>query len=359
MRRALFATFLFLILTNAQGLTNAQELAAEPYAEMGHRLDRLILDTTVRPFNGVILISQGSKSLYSRAHGFSNFETKTPIKLSDKFRIQSNSKQITAVLVLKQAERGTIDLNSPISTYLPELEQPWAKAVTVHQLLNMTSGIKSLDEDLLFPPGTDFYYSNPGYGLLGAVLQKVTGKSYLILADELFADLGMHNTHSYKFDSKSDVIDGYVDSGDGLKRLDFEDINFSAESWERFAPAGGIISTAADLLLWDSKLHKGRLLSDAMYQKLSNYSILSPDVAFNSDKVGYGYGVTIDDKSAKKHIGHAGRGIGFASIKFYIPEDDICVIVLENVYMYDQNSNPEMIYHFEREIRSLVLEILS
>lgn len=353
MRRALFAVILLLTLPSSLGQ------AADPYAKLGRQLDELIQDTTVRPFNGVILISRGSETLYSKAHGFSNFEARTPIKLTDRFRIQSNSKQVTAVLVLKQVERGAIDLDAPLSSYLPDLKQPWAETVTVHQLMNMTSGVKSLDEDLLFPPGSDFYYSNPGYGLLGAVLHSVTGQSYLTLADQLFAELGMQNSYSFKYDGESDVIDGHVDSGDGLKRLDFADINFTAESWERFAPAGGIISTAADLLLWDMKLHNGELFSQAMYQKLSSYSITAQHAAFGSEKLGYGYGVRIDDLSAKKHIGHAGRGIGFASIKFYIPEDDISVIVLENVYVYNQSRDPEMIYHFEREIRNLVLRSLS
>lgn len=354
MRRALWPIVILSLF-----LLHSLKLSADPFPDLGRQLDALLADTTVRPFNGVVLISQGPKTLYSKASGFSNIETRRPIQLSDLFRIQSNSKQITAVLILKQVEMGEVDLEAPISAYLPELKQPWAKSVSVHQLLNMTSGIKSLDEELLFPPGTDFFYSNPGYGILGAILRKVTGQSYLTLADQLFAELGMKHTHSFKFDGESDVIDGYVDFGDGLKRLDFSEINFTEESWGRFAPAGGIISNAEDLLLWDTKLHAGDLLSEAMYRKLTGYSITAQHAAFGSDIVGYGYGVRVDNLSAKMHIGHAGRGIGFASIKLYFPDDDISLIVLENVYIGGPSRDPKIIYHFEREIRKLVLNAVS
>ena len=74
------------------------------------KIDSLIRTTNPRKFNGVILINQSGKEKYSKAFGYSNFENNTPITLQDNFRIQSNSKQITAVLVLKEVEKGKIDL---------------------------------------------------------------------------------------------------------------------------------------------------------------------------------------------------------------------------------------------------------
>ncbi|MFA6277383.1 MAG: serine hydrolase domain-containing protein, partial [Pedobacter sp.] len=150
------------------------------------KIDSLIQTTNPRGFNGVILITQNGKIKYSKISGYSDVEKKVKLTLKDNFRIQSNSKQITAVLILKEVEKGNLSLNKSIKTYLPYLKQPWADTVTVHQLLNMSAGIVNLDKPLAFKPGTDFYYSNPAYGLLGQLIEKVTGKKYSEAANNLF-----------------------------------------------------------------------------------------------------------------------------------------------------------------------------
>jgi len=343
-------TLVIFVMTIVGFLPQSPSLAQAPQ-DMSDEIDALIEETSVRPFNGVILISQGGKTLYSKAQGYSEFNSRTPMKMTDRFRIQSNTKQITAVLILRDVERGTIILDSPISEYLPELKQEWSDIVTVHQLLNMTSGITSLDSGVAFVPGTQFHYSNPSYGLLGAILERVNGKSYTELANQLFAELGMNNTHAYSFGEEHDFIPGHILSEDKLVPVKLSDI-FTAETWKPFLPTGGVISTAADLLIWDTKLHNCQIINDASYKMMTEYSITASHSAFGPQPIGYGYGVRVDDTSGKKHIGHAGRGIGYASIKFYIPENDISVIVLENVYV---SNDPDVIYYFEREIRDLVL----
>jgi CubicO group peptidase (beta-lactamase class C family) len=323
---------------------------------LSQEINALINETSVRPFNGVILISQGDKALYSSTRGYSDFNLRTPVKMTDRFRIQSNTKQITAALILIEVERGTIILDAPISDYLPELKQEWSDVVTVHQLLNMTSGITRLDSDLAFVPGTQFHYSNPGYGLLGAILERVEGKSYAELANELFAELGMENTSAYYFGEEQAFIPGhYLSDDDKLVPVKLSDL-FTADTWKPFLPAGGVISTAADLLIWDTKLHSGQVVTDQSYKLMTNYSIEASHSAFGPQLLGYGYGVRIDDTSYKKHIGHAGRGIGYASIKLYFPENGLSVIVLENVYI---SNDPNIVYYFEREIRDLVLKFMA
>ncbi len=89
------------------------------------KIDSLIATTNPRKFNGVILITQNGETKYSKEYGFSDFEKKIPINLNDNFRIQSNSKQITAVLILKEVEKGNIHLNNTIKKYLPELNSTW------------------------------------------------------------------------------------------------------------------------------------------------------------------------------------------------------------------------------------------
>ncbi|MEE9363579.1 MAG: serine hydrolase domain-containing protein [Cellulophaga sp.] len=315
------------------------------------KIDSLIQTTSPRSFNGVILITQKGETKYSKAYGYSNFKDNTSITIKDNFRIQSNSKQITAVLVLKEVENGKINLKGPIRKYLPNINKTWADTVTIHQLLNMSSGIIGIEEPLIFEPGTDFKYSNPAYGLLGRIIENVTGKKYTDVANTLFKELKMNNSFCYEIGKKNRLINGYTVSDSKLKLVEFNSIGITEEWWKNFIPAGGIISNASDLNIWDTKLHKGKILKPETYKLMTNYNITAQHDAFGNEKIGYGYGVRIDDNNPVKIVGHAGRGLGFASIKFYIPATDVNVILLENVY----NEDESIIYHFENKIREIVL----
>ena len=339
----------FFFITNCNSISKN----SPPIDNYAAKIDSLIQTTHPRKFNGVILITQKGKIKYSRAYGFSNFEEKTPISIKDNFRIQSNSKQITAALILREVEKGEIDLNETISAYLPHFGQPWADSVTVHHLLNMSSGIRGIDRPLIFAPGTDYRYSNPAYGVLGAIIEEVTGHSYVDTANKLFTELSMNNTYCYEFGAnQNNLINGYVNAEDGYTVVDFYSRGITPEGWLNFIPAGGIISNAEDLNTWDTKLHNGQILKPESYELMVSYSIRGQHAAFGAEPIGYGYGVRIDDSDSLKIIGHAGKGIGFTNIKFYIPERKLSVIVLENVY----DEDAAIVYHFERELVKMVMD---
>ncbi len=341
------AAFLFIISCNGNNNNNIKQVD-----DYSGKIDSLIQTTKPRKFNGVILITQNGKTKYSKAQGYSNFEDRTPININDNFRIQSNSKQVTAVLILKEIEKGNVDLKKTIREYLPNFKQTWADSVTVHQLLNMSSGIVGLDKALIFEPGTAYKYSNPAYGLLGTIIEKVSGNKYIDLANNLFKELSMNNTFCYEFGTKqSNLINGYLNTKDGYTLVDFYSRGITPEGWLDFIPAGGIISNAKDLNTWDTKLHNGKILTEDNYELMINYNITGQHAAFGVEQIGYGYGVRVDDNKSSKIIGHAGKGIGFANIKFYVPEKKLHVIVLENVYDEDAS----VVYHFEKEILELVM----
>ncbi len=320
--------------------------------DYSNKIDSLIQITKPRIFNGVILITQNGETKYSKEYGFSNFEKKTPISLQDKFRIQSNSKQITAVLTLKEVEKGNIELYKPIKEYLPNIKQSWADSVTVHQLLNNTSGIVGIEQPLLFKEGTDFHYSNVGFGLLGRIIEKVTGTEYIELANNLFLELGMKNSYCYELDNENSLlINGYRGTNNKYNFVNINDIVTSKESWKDFIPAGGIISSAHDLNIWDEKLHNGKLLNSETYSLLTSTGLDTNFFkVFGEEKIGYGYGVCISNSSLK-HIGHAGKGLGFNSFKFYIPKKKISVVILENIY--DEEDN--IFFFYESKIREIIL----
>jgi D-alanyl-D-alanine carboxypeptidase len=312
------------------------------------KIDSLIQTTKPRVFNGVILITQKGKTIYSKVHGYSNFEQKIPLKLNDNFRIQSNSKQITAVLILKEVEKGRIDLQSPVRKYLPEIKQSWADSVTVHQLLNFSSGIVSIDKPLVFRPGTGFLYGVTTYTMLSQILEKVTGKKFTDLANQLFTNLGMTNSFCFeKVKAKDNLINGYTNAGNEYKVVE---VSLTAQEWNDFIPAGGMISNLVDLNKWDLMLHKGKILKPKTYKLMTNYTIMAQHESFGSEKIGYGYGLRIHDKTPK-YVGHSGKGLGFASIKMYFPEKDLDLIVLENIY----SSDASLHYYFEVKIREIVM----
>jgi D-alanyl-D-alanine carboxypeptidase len=339
----LFCLFSFLNGINSYG---------QQKADYSSKIDSLIQAKNPRSFNGIIWIIKKGKTKYLKTYGYSNLETKTPFTLKDNFRIQSNSKQITAVLILKEVEKRKIDLHVPIRKYLPDFKQTWADTVTVHQLLNNTSGIVDITKPLSFRPGTDYYYSNPGYGLLRPIIEKVTGKTFIEVANNLFKELKMHNSYCYEIDKPNiGLVNGYWVSKDSVNLFNFKDLNHTIETWANFIPAGGMISNAIDLRTWDKKLHKGKILKSETYKLMTSYEITAQHDSFGNEKVGYGYGLRISDKTPVKYLGHSGKGIGFMAIKFYIPVKDVAVIVLQNHYDVDSKLH----YYFESKIREIVI----
>jgi CubicO group peptidase (beta-lactamase class C family) len=315
------------------------------------KIDSLLDTQYPRSFNGVILVTQKGKTKYSKVFGYSNFETKTPFTLKDNFRIQSMSKQITAAIVLREVEKGKIDHHVPIRKYLPDFKQTWADTVTVHHLLNNTAGIVDITKPLSFRPGTDYYYSNPGYGLLRPIIEKVTGKTFIEVANSLFKELEMTNSYCYEIDKpNAGLINGYWVSKDSVSLFDFKSLNYTPETWANFIPAGGMISNVIDLNTWDKKLHHGKVVKPETYKLMTHYEITAQHDSFGKDKVGYGYGLRISDKTPVRYLGHSGKGIGFLAFKFYIPAKDIDVIVLQNHYDIDSKLH----YYYESEIREII-----
>jgi CubicO group peptidase (beta-lactamase class C family) len=297
-------------------------------------------------FNGVVLISKNGKTVYNKAYGFTNFETKKRLKTDSQFEIMSNTRQITAVLILKEVEQGRIDLQAPIKKYLPELTQTWADSVTVHQLLNHTHGIINLQKPLLFKPGTDFKYGDLGYSLLGKIIESVTKKSYSKIANAFFSELKMKNTLCFSAAPIKNLVSGYINTNNSFKIISKTMITLESTS------SNGIVSTTGDLAIWNKNLHKGKLLKPESYQLLFKYNITAQNSFFGKEKIGYGYGFRIVDNEPVKYVGHTGLGDGFSSVNLYFPESDVSLIILEN----QMNQNRDLFYASEIKIKNMLLK---
>lgn len=333
-----FSIFLSFFLISCTSLAQEKD-------DYSSKIDSLIQTKNPRTFNGVILITKKGKTKYSRAFGFSNFKKKTKLTTKDNFIIMSNSKQITAVLTLKEVEKGTIDLQRPVRKYLPDLKQTWADSVTVHQLLNFSAGITEIDKPLLFKPGTDHKYGNTTYAMLGKIIEKVTGKPYTEIANSFFKELHMNHTFCFEPAKIQNRVLGYRNSNNSFGLVDTPITSLDN------IPAAGIISNTKDLNNWDIKLHNGQILKPETYKLMTQYSITAQHNAFEKDKIGYGYGIRISDKTPVKYIGHTGGGSGFVSYKIYFPEKEVGIVVLEN----QSNENVDLFYHFEIKIREIIM----
>jgi len=309
-------------------------------------IDSLIRVKNPRIFNGVIFITKNGKVQYSRAYGLKNINDRIPLQSDDQFEIMSNTKQITAVLLLKEIEKGKVDLQSPIKKYVPNLTQSWADSVTVHQLLNHTHGIIDIDKPLLFKPGTDFKYGNLSNILLGKIIENVSHQTYTQLAESFFQQLGMKNTFCYSKINKRKLVTGHMAENNVFSTVDESFID------NENLPADGIITNAGDLSIWNNQLHKGKILSPKMYRLMTTPSAMSQHDVFGKEKMGYGYNIRIVNDQDVQYFGHTGLGDGFASLNIYIPKSDVSIIILEN----QMNEKSDLYYYFETEIKNIILK---
>jgi len=313
------------------------------------QIDSLIKTVNPRNFNGVVLIQQNGKIKYTGTNGYNDFNKKIPLKISDRFSTMSIAKQFTATLILQAVEKGLIDLHTPIRKYLPDFKYSWADDVTVHHLLNNTSGLSSenIDKPLKFTPGSAFNYSNIGYYVAGLVLEKQSHKTFDQLVTELFERCEMKNSSYPSEFSEKLLVKGHSVKKDGTITVN-DQISFEpSQYW-----GSHLIVTAPDLAKWNECLHKGKLLKPATYKLMTSYVITNVHQLFSEKPIGYGYGLRINDEDRIMEFGHTGfhPNAGYTAVNLYYPKSNTSVIVIEN----QANENFDIAYYFEQEIRKIV-----
>jgi len=310
------------------------------------------LDSTFQRFNkrhdfhGSVLVAKGGKVVFKQHYGYANFKEKTKIDDNSVFQLASVSKQFTAAAILILKDRGRLDLDDKVTAFYPEF--PYTE-VTVRHLLNHTSGLPKyfwLAEhkwdkehapsngemmDLLskeklnpfFRPGANFDYSNTGYFVLSAIVEKVSGQPFADFVDrEIFKPLNMRQSFVYSFDQDS-IREGQL-SGYRLYR----------RRWHAAIPGTvndavvgdkNIYSTTEDMLKWVEGLNSGRLISEESLQEMYTRGMTK----YNR-KVPYGFGFRIKEDGDQKVIYHNGRWNGFSTSLMQYPDEDLVVITLEH-----------------------------
>ena len=300
-------------------------------------------------FNGTVLVAEHGSVIYKKGFGFANMELKVPNQPDTKFRLGSITKQFTATLILKLIEQGKLKLDGKVSDYLPEYSKANGSRITIHQLLTHSSGIPNYtdfpnffrerarnpvaadefvktfaDSTLRFEPGTKFSYSNSGYFVLGAIIEKVTGKPYeQVLRENIFDPLWMKNSgYDHSRDLLANRAAGYEKDLSEYVNADYVDMSIPYS-------AGALYSTVEDLYLWDQALYTDTPLSEA-----SKKLMFTPHIPAMGRSYGYGWfvGKSAEGKYSDSitTISHGGRINGFNSLIFRIPQDKNLVVLLHN-----------------------------
>ncbi|TZF99285.1 beta-lactamase family protein (plasmid) [Chryseobacterium panacisoli] len=289
-----------------------------------HKIDSIITASSPIAFNGVVLVAQKGEIQYLKSNGYKDFEKKIPVKTDDQFEIMSNSKQVTAVLILQAAEQGKLNLHTPIKKYLPSLTQSWADTVTIHHLLNHTHGITDINKPTSFKAGSQFKYGNLSYMMLGEILKNTTGKSFTELATSLFKKLRMDKTLVFNTKNNQSLVPGYMNEGNQFEKVKQSFLN------DNIAPAAGIISTVQDLAKWDAALFKGKLLSPEFQKQMLTPSTSSQHNVFGKESMGFGYNVRFIKEAGLDYFAVTGLGDGFTCLNVYFPSTDTTLVILEN-----------------------------
>jgi len=230
-------------------------------------------------FSGNVLVAKDGNIIYEKQFGYADWQAKIPVTSSTLFRIGSLNKMFTHAMIKQLEGEGKISLNDPLSNFLDIYSKETGDKITIKMLIEMKAGLNDYlgnpaffqnrgkfktvndfleiikDEPLLFEPGTGREYSNSGYVVLGAIVEKVTGKSYVENLNERFIKpLGLTNTHYL-------LIGETVPNMANGTRITFSGEKVNSPFTEQPSPAGGMFSNAQDLLKFEQYIRKTGLIS--------------------------------------------------------------------------------------------------
>ncbi|MEL7484471.1 MAG: serine hydrolase [Planctomycetota bacterium] len=295
-------------------------------------------------FNGTVLVAQDGTTVF--ADGFGDARRGEPNTVDTAYRIGSVSKQFTAALVLRLAERGELDLDASISAYLPEYPKPQGDAITLDMLLRHASGIPNYTAlpiyrlamdtheppadflarfwnlELDFEPGTSFSYSNSGYYVLGVILERVSGQTLdELLQRELIGPLELPSTG---YDSGPETA---ALRAAGTEWTGFEFVDERTVDESKIFAAGMMYSSAPALLRWTQLLHEGGVFDEPE----THLKMTRPRDGESDDYV-YGIGIRHFERGGVRYrgMGHGGGLHGFQSSLAHIEPGGWTIVVLCN-----------------------------
>jgi D-alanyl-D-alanine carboxypeptidase len=315
--------------------------------------DRLVTTLMQRDSipGATLLIIQRGKVIKQAAYGYANLELMVPAKAETVYELASVSKPVTATAIMLLVEEGKLALDSSIGIYLGSAVPDAYKGVTLRRLMSHTSGIPSdhyvhnklyaptplrygVKEQLadLFKikpemPGERFLYSNAGFFLQAAIIEKVTGGTYKqFIQSRIFDKTGMK--HSYFINGDS-IVPNHVQVYTKRKS---QWVRFSLESTIQALDAngfGGLMCTTGDMEKFISALQNGRLIKKETLAQMWQPALLNNGTETGpkgQSKAGMGWFLkTVANQFCVSHSGHTG------TVVVYVPAQDLKIIFFTNL----------------------------
>lgn len=321
---------------------------AEAFDRIGTALERHLEHSHAA--GAALAVTDGEEILGVAVRGMADVAAGSPVRPETRFQIGSISKSFAAVVVLQEVEGGRLDLHVSVNEILPwlGLPEPFGP-ITLHHLMTHTAGLATGTEDAptgpgalwlqrtvpaTTPPGERFWYSNDGWKIVGACLERVTGmQAHDLLAERVLGPLGMASSVAAITEEE------YQRTAVGYEPL----------RWDRppqlrhpLAPANRIVSNTADGSIVSNLIDMsdyarmllargdvpdgrgGRLLSEEMF------SALTDDGVDDGDGRRYKYGLWSDDVDGHRWIGHTGGMVGYTAFLAVSPDESLGVVVLQN-----------------------------
>lgn len=330
MARSRMSLFLLLITSSTH--------AAHAFAD---ELDTyLAQEMQARSIPGLALAISDKGKVTKRVYGMANLETDTPVRTDSVFELASVTKPFTATAIMMLVEEGKLALDDAVARYVDRTPDTW-RGMTVRHLLTHTAGLPEhafsdcmetstkqqfdavANASLLFPPGEAAQYSDPGYFLLGMIIEKASGQRYAdFLQRRIFNPLQMSSSHVL---DQRRIVKGRV-APYTMRRGTLER---GRRDWQHELPSHyGVWSTIEDLIKWDAALATGSLVNETSFAQMVAPAKLrsGQPVLVGGDK--YGLGWIVRDAPRHRQMGHPGYS-GTIVLRFI--DDRLTVIVLTNL----------------------------
>ncbi len=325
------------------------------------RLDGHLSRLAALGFSGAVAVARDGEVEFARGYGLAVRSRDRQVTADTVFPLGSITKHFTAAAVLALQMEGKIATTDPVGRHLTELEGRLAE-VTLHQLLSHTSGLpeaashveaatdvadfvrRAARTELAFAPGSGFGYSNIGYGLLAAVVERVAGVSFeQYLRRALWQPAGMHDTGMHLPEwEPGRLAHGYIEGTDTGTLLDAGPIGWG------LIGAGGVMATVVDLARWGAVLDGGRVLDAPSLQAMTaHHATVRPGVHI-------GYGCVVRD-GARPRISHNGSNDVFSADFRHYPDQRVTIVVAGNhadVYAFDVSPDVEQLV-FDEPVTAL------
>lgn len=312
---------------------------------------------------GIIAVVKDGNVVHQRAYGEAVIEHGIKATPTTRYRLASVTKHFLCTVVLMLQDEGKLKLDDKIAKHIPELK-PWAKQVSIRQMLTMTSGVRDLGESMTvsgsmttthvraeqlmdlscrletlnFPPSRQVSYCNTNYRLVQVAIERKEKASLgEVFQRRIFGPLGMSHSRLAEDQTEVDMemATGYWFDSAGNPRRGVYGMNYSG--------SGGIVSCLEDMLKWNQAWRDGGPFRKGLLQDL-----LQPGKLSNGRVLDYNLGLTTVPYRGFKTLGHGGSLPGFKIHFMRFPEIDLGTIILSN-------REDTMAYQLSRQIGGIVL----